>query len=74
MRVPSTKPPAGFRMWWNPYGTSRDEPMPHHFELVEVWDAVSFGQYVVAPARLHPAQNVANWYWRPVREYGEILQ
>ena len=69
--VPSTKPPPGFMMWVSPYGTHRSQP--HHFEVVEVWNAYNLERYLLEPKNMHPGQNVANLYWRPVKAFGEPM-
>jgi hypothetical protein len=70
--VPSTKPPPGFRMWLNPYGYAPGTPRPYDYEIVEVWNSYNLGRYMLEPAKMHPAQNVACLYWRPIKGFGEL--
>lgn len=71
--VPTTMPPPGFAMWAPRYGYSADEPRPHQFEVVEVWDGYNLQRYMLEPAKMHPARNVANLYWRPIKAFGEEM-
>jgi hypothetical protein len=69
--VPTTKPPPGFMRWANPYGPMPDEPRPRHFEFVEVWYPGVMAPKAIDPRNIHPATNVAYWYWRPLKSFGE---
>jgi hypothetical protein len=69
--VPDTKPPQGFKMWMSPYGFAPGTETPYDYELVEIWR--SGNRDVVYPAKLHPAFNVANLYWRPAKRFGEEM-
>lgn len=67
--VPTTKPPVGFRMWVDPYQIPG--PRPNHFKVIEVWRRWSTETYLCEPSQMHPAQNVAGLYWRPIKSFGE---
>ena len=69
--VPQTKPPPGFMAWVNPYGLRSGRFRPSDYEVVEVWSAYDGERYTVEPAKMHPAQNVACLYWRPVKGFDE---
>ena len=60
-------------MWVRPYGYRAGDPRPAHFEVVEVWNASNQQRYTLEPAKMHPAQNVANLYWRPIKAFGEEM-
>ena len=70
--VPTTKPPAGFLRWLSPYGRGPEEPYPDEFDIVEVWNDVTLRRYVLQPRMMHPGQNVAPLWWRPVKGFWEV--
>lgn len=67
--VPTTRPPDGFRQWSDPYGIGG--PRPHHFEFVEIWYPFITRRPIIDPRTVHPVTNVAPWYWRPIKAFGE---
>lgn len=67
--VPTTKPPPGFWAWSNPY--ELNIPRPYQYEFVEVWRPGTMKPSVVSPHNIPPMTNVAYWYWRPVKAFGE---
>lgn len=71
--VPSTKPPPGFAEWISPHGYRASDPRPYQYEVVEVWNGYNLQRYMLEPAKLHPAQNVASLYWRPIKAFGEEM-
>lgn len=63
-------PPEGFMRWMDPY-MAMSGIIPQRYEFVETWNAFNGERHVIEPAKMHPAQNVACLYWRPVKAFGE---
>lgn len=68
--VPSTRPPVGFKPWLDPYRLIMGDQ--YKYEVVEVWDAYTLQRRMLDMRHLHPAMNIANLWWKPVRAFGEM--